>query len=70
MRRESLVCVADTLNNRIAVISHLMGQGMPCRTRRDAYDGGLVFGLIWGRRYSRVAAPHFIKEGRLGEINA
>ena len=48
MRRESLVCVADTLNNRIALISHLMGQGMPCRTRRDAYDGGLVFGLIWG----------------------
>jgi hypothetical protein len=46
------------------------GKGMPCRTRRDAYDGGLVFGLIGGRRYGRVAAPHFIKEGRLGEINA
>lgn len=59
--------MADTLNHRIAVISHLMTQGMPCRTSRDAYAGGPVFGLIW---YSRVAAPHFIREGRLGEISA
>jgi hypothetical protein len=41
------VCVVDTLNNRIRVISHLMGQGMPCGTRRDANDGGPVFRLIW-----------------------
>jgi hypothetical protein len=57
------VCVADTLNNRIAAISHLMGEGMPCRTRRDAYAAGPVFGLIRGLGTAGLGRTAFHQRG-------